>query len=181
MRWRQKVGLAPLARPLMESLATEVGEAVHLAVLDPDPGAVHNVVVVDRVDSPHVLGVTPQVGFGSSAHCSGVGKVLLAWSPPEVVERLLRTRGLRRFTPNTIVDEGTLLAELARIRERGYAIDNEEMEVGLYCVAAPVRDARGHLVAALSISGPTARLSNRRENLARAVMRAAGELSARLA
>lgn len=180
MRWREKAGLVPLVRPVMEKLAAELGEAVHLVVLDPDPESPHTVVVVDRVDSAHVLGVTPRVGFGSAAHCSAVGKVLLAHSPPHLVERIIRTRGLPRFTPNTITDEQALLAELARTRERGYAIDDEEMEIGLYCVAAPVRDAHGEVVAALSVSGPAARLSPRYQEVAREVMQAAAEVSARL-
>ncbi|MEW6545853.1 MAG: IclR family transcriptional regulator [Bacillota bacterium] len=180
MRWREKVGLVPLVRPAMEKLAAEVGETVHLVVLDPDPGASHTVVVVDRVDSNHMLGITPRVGFGSAAHCSAVGKVLLAYSPPELVRRIVSARGLPRFTPNTITDEQALLAELALTRERGFAIDNEEMEIGLYCVAAPVCDAHGSVVAALSISGPAARLSPRCEELARAVKQAASEVSAGL-
>ena len=179
MRWREKMGLVPLVHPVMEQLAAAVGETVHLVVLDPDPAAPHTVVVVDRVESDHVLSITPRVGFGAAAHCTAVGKVLLAHSRPEVVERIL-TRGLPRFTPNTITTEDTLRAELAAVRERGYAVDNEEMEIGLYCVAAPVRDASGAVVAAMSVSGPVGRLLPRQQELARAVMTAAEEASARL-
>ena len=180
MRWRERAGLVPLARPSMEKLARQVGETVHLAVLDADPRAQHSVVVVDKVESDHVLGVTPRVGFGSAAHCSGVGKALLAFSPPGVVTALLQARGLPRRTPHTITDEETLREELALIRERGYAIDNEEMEVGLSCVAAPVFDAHHRVLAAVSVSGPAVRMAGCFPQLAEAVREAAAQISSRL-
>ncbi|MDI6895524.1 MAG: IclR family transcriptional regulator [Bacillota bacterium] len=180
MRWREKVGLVPIVRPVMEQLAASAGETVHLVVLDADPAAPHTVVVVDRVESDHVLGITPRVGFGSAAHCSAVGKVLLAHSPAEVVKQIIRTRGLPRLTPYTITTEEALRAELAAVRDRGYAVDNEEMEIGLYCVAAPIRDVSGSVVAAMSVSGPVGRLAPRQEESARAVVAAARAASARL-
>ena len=100
-----------------------------------------------------------EVGDRTWAHVSGLGKVLLAWGNDDAIELVLRERGLPALTDRTIVDRATLDVELERIRSRGYAIDDEESAYGLRCVAAPVRDGRGAVVGALSLSSPAERLS----------------------
>ena len=98
-------------------------------------------------------------------HCTGVGKALVAFLPEEVLKGVIARRGMPRMTAHTITDPAMLQAELAQVRERGYAVDNEEIDEGLTCIAAVVRDHTSHVVAAISIAGPSSRL--RPETLAR--------------
>ena len=104
--------------------------------------------------------------------------MLLAHLPDEQVEGIVQAKGLKRFTPNTITDRRALRAELRRIRERGYAMDDEEIEIGLKCVAAPIQDASGIVIGALSISGPAFRFEGKEaERLTAQALRAATRVS----
>ena len=138
-----------LGRPYLHALAERSQETVHLTVLSKGEA-----LYLDKIEGKHSVRVVSRVGMRLPAHCSGVGKVLLAHLDEQEVDRIVRDHGLRRFTPATITQRDALATELARIREQGYALDNEEIELGLKCVAAPVRDASGRVVAAISISGP---------------------------
>ena len=141
------------AKPFLQQLTDTVGETTHLAVLDDG-----QVLYVDKYESSHSLRMPSQVGRRLPAHCSGVGKALIAFLPDEVVGTLVARRGLPNFTPRTITDPSRLRAELATTRLRGYSIDDEEIEEGLVCIGAPVRDHTSHVVAAISIAGPSSRL-----------------------
>ncbi|MEW6266976.1 MAG: IclR family transcriptional regulator [Thermodesulfobacteriota bacterium] len=145
-----------LAHPFMEELKEKCDETVHLVVLDHGEA-----LYLDKLEGKKAIRVVSRIGWRLPAHCSGVGKVLLAFMPEETVDQIIKERGLKRFTQNTITDARTLKVELTRIRKQGYAVDNEEIEVGLKCVAAPVRGAKEEVLAALSISGPKERF---REN-----------------
>jgi DNA-binding IclR family transcriptional regulator len=173
---RSSIDWLAQAKPELESLAAEVGETAHLAVLDDD-----QVLYVDKVESSRSLRMPSQVGRRLPAHCTGVGKALIAFLPDERLAQLIEHRGLQAFTPRSIVDPDRLRAELASVRKAGYATDNEEIEDGLRCIAAPVRDHSGTVIAALSIAGPSSRLPNR-DLPARAarVTAAAAAISARL-
>ncbi len=160
------------ALPALEALAAAVEETVHLAVLDGD-----EIVFIAKVDSPHPLRLYSQVGRRSPAHCTALGKVLLAHAAPEVRSRIL-ARPLRRYTATTITDPAMLERTLEDVRRRGYAVDDQEFEEGIRCVAAPVRDYTGRVVAALSVSAPAARLPRARfPALAEHVIAAAGQVS----
>jgi DNA-binding IclR family transcriptional regulator len=100
------------------------------------------------------------LGSRAPAHCTGVGKALLAFQPPEIVQQVI-DNGLTRYTEHTIIDGEALKAELALIRQKGYALDDEEIEVGLRCVAAPIRDHSGHVAAAISVAAPVQRMSKK--------------------
>ena len=100
------------------------------------------------------------LGSRAPAHCTSVGKALLAYQPPEIVKQVLDL-GLKRYTANTISDPQKLMDELAQIRTRGYAIDDEEIEAGLRCVAAPIRDHSGQVVAAISVAAPVQRMTKK--------------------
>jgi DNA-binding IclR family transcriptional regulator len=152
-RAADRLGLREVAQAVMERLAAETGEAVNLGVLE---GV--RVVNLHRVESPNLLRVHLEVGGGMPAHSTGLGKVLLAALAPAEVGRRLAGRRLERVTPRTIGDRAALRRELARIREQGYAIDDEECSLGLRCVAASIRDHSGEVKAALSIAGPSQRL-----------------------
>jgi IclR family transcriptional regulator, KDG regulon repressor len=140
------------ALPLMHDLVQRVGETVHLAILDGD-----HVVYVAKVESQQAIRLFTQVGGNGPAHCTGVGKVLLAHAPAAVVEQVIAA-GLPQFTPHTITEPAALRAHLAEAQRRGYALNLEESELGLVSVAAPVRDHSGAVVAGLSVAGPSQRL-----------------------
>jgi IclR family transcriptional regulator, KDG regulon repressor len=145
------------ARPLLIHLARQVGETVHLVVQDQD-----DAIYIDKVEPSQKssgLQMVSKLGTRIPMHCSSVGKVLLSHLTEAEFESIVSRRGLSRMTENTICDTSELREHLKRIRISGFAVDNEENEKGIRCVAAPVRDATGKIVAAVSISAPTARVS----------------------
>ena len=160
-------------RPFIERLRYEADETVDLAVLNRD-----RVFVVDQVAAPHRLQALSAVGVSLPAHCTAIGKALLAGLTDEQVERLLPER-LPAETTNTITDRAELLADLERVRAIGEAYDREELTVGISAVGAAIRDA-GRVVAALSISVPTARFAGQEERLAEMLLRTCAEVSATL-
>lgn len=158
-------GLRETAAPFLADLFEATHETVHLAILD---GA--EVVYVQKLDSKGGPRVPSRVGGRLPAHCTGVGKALLAFSPQATLDAVLDA-GLRRRAPRTVVAPGLLRQELAEIRDRGIAVENEESTVGITCVAAPVLDTKGTALAAVSITGWVNRLDAAR--LAPAVRTAA--------
>ncbi len=163
------------AVPFIEELARETGEAVHMGVFNGK-----EVVSIEKADSAHGLTPVITIGKGAPAYCTGVGKVLLAYQPDAVVNQICK-QGLPRHTPTTITDAALLRSELAKIRALGYAVDDAELHADVRCVAAPVRDHTGNVVASLSVSGPTSRiLKEAVPALADRVRLVAARLSARL-
>ena len=163
-------------KPYLQQLTDRTGETTHLAVLNDG-----QVLYVDKVESPHSLRMPSQVGRRLPVHCTGIGKALVAFLPDEVLKALVDRHGLPRRTPNTITDLGALTDELTRSRARGFTVDNEEIEEGLVCIGAPVRDHTAHVVAAISIAGPSSRVrQDRIADHAREVVEAANAMSAAL-
>lgn len=153
------------ARPHLERLVAETGETVHLSILSDDKA-----LCIDKLDASRSMRMASFVGFLDPLHCSGVGKALLAFQDEPVRRQLLARLQLEPHTPHTITDRAGLAAQIGEIRARGYAVDDEEIEVGLRCVAAPIRDHSGAVAAAVSISGPTTRITAASlEDVARAV------------
>lgn len=143
------------ARPHLERLAAETGETVHLSILSDDKA-----LCIDKLDTSRSMRMASFVGFLDPLHCSGVGKALLAFQDEPVRQQLMTRMQFEAHTPHTITDPERLAAQVAEIRIRGYAIDDEEIEQGLRCVAAPIRDHSGAVTAAVSISGPTTRVTD---------------------
>jgi len=144
------------ARSFMVDLAESTKETVHLVTLDRN-----EVLYIDKVESnsnPTGLRMASMLGSRIPAHCSAVGKVLLAALPEEKFEKLVSSKGLPRRTENTITDFGKLKEHLELVRKNGYALDREENEIGIRCVAAPIHDQRGEVIAAISISAPVSRI-----------------------
>jgi DNA-binding IclR family transcriptional regulator len=172
----ESIELRAIARPVLVRLMEVSRETVHLMVLDGDMG-----VYLDRVESPQRVRVTSNLGRREHLHCSAVGKAILAHLPHETVAQIIRTRGLPRFTANTITDPVALALHLERARRLGYTIDDVEGEEGVRCVGAPVFGHTGVVVASISVSGPAYRLSlEKLKRLSRAVKAAAQEISAAL-
>jgi len=141
-----------VAQPHLQWLMEVTKETVHLGLLEGG-----EVVYADKIESPQTIRMYSRVGRRSPLHCTALGKVLLAYQTEEALRDLLHA-GLRRYTPRTITSPGRLRAELKRVRTEGYALDNEEFEEGLRCVAAPIRDHAQTVIASLGIAGPAARL-----------------------
>lgn len=164
------------ARPVMEDLAGQYQETIHLAVLD-DTQAVY----VDKLEGRQAVRVElTSLGARLYAHCSALGKVLLANRSEEEVKRIIHVAGLPRFTENTIIDEEDLLQALAKIRKQGYAYDMEEILLDLCCVGAPIRNHTGQVIAAISMSVPAYRFRRAQTEYRNAVVRAGRLISKRL-
>jgi IclR family transcriptional regulator, KDG regulon repressor len=145
------------AHRFLVEMARRSNEAVSLAV--PNRGGV---VCLDRVDSPHtVISVRTVVGARFPAHCTAVGKAVLAHLSQQEVDAILAANGLTRFTPLTITRVSDLNKNLTQIRKRGYALDKQELERGLSGVAAPILAQDGRILAAVGIAGPTLRFRGR--------------------
>ncbi|MDR1798706.1 MAG: IclR family transcriptional regulator [Bifidobacteriaceae bacterium] len=166
------------ARPVMRDLAGATKESVQLAVLSD-----WQVVYIEQVSSPQsVAFMTSRVGSIRPAYCTGLGKALLAYQPEAEVARWAAASAFERLTPTTLVTPASLLEDLALVRSRGFAIDNEERELGVACVAAPVTDHRGEVVAAVSVAAPRVRLPQDLpgSTFAKQVVDAAAAISLRL-
>lgn len=145
--------LAHESRKSLEALAADVGETVDLAILDGD-----RVVNISEIRGPAAIASHNWVGQSTPAHATSSGKVLLAFAADPDLRTRLGAR-LQRFTEGTVASAAALERELAEVRERGWSTTVEEYEVGLNAVAAPVRDHTGTVVAAVSVSGPSYRLT----------------------
>lgn len=165
--------LRRLALPHMLKLRDEFGETVNLGQLELD-----KVIYIEVVPSEYALRLHERPGATVCAYASALGKAILAFSPPELAESLFRGRELPMLTRNTITDANQLLAELRRVRERGYALDRGETSLLATCVGAPILDARDMAVAAISVSGPSSRFNPRRESpVIESLIRVAAQLS----
>jgi len=153
--WEQS-SLAPVARPLIDALAREVGETVHLAQLDNA-----QVLYVDKRTGDDPIEMYSQAGKVGPAYCTGVGKAMMAYLPPEQLDEVIAQQSFHTFTPATLTGEEALRAELIDIRSNGYGFDREEHEPGIICVSVPILSAGGRILGALSVTSST-----RRTNLA---------------
>lgn len=164
------------ARPVMEELADQYQETIHLAVLD-DTQAVY----VDKLEGRQAVRVAlTSLGARLYAHCSSLGKVLLAYSAEDEVRRIIQMAGLPSFTANTITDEAELFQNLAKIRRQGYAYDLEEVLPDLCCVGAPIYNHLGQVIAAISMSIPAYRFRRSQNAYRDGVIRAANSISKRM-
>ncbi len=164
------------ARPFMERIRDALDETVQLSVLD----GRYNI-YVDKVDGQQALVLASAVGRRLPAHATGVGKVMLADLDPAALERLLGHVTLERFTDNTLTDKAALYRRLQTIRDNGYGTDEEEYTIGVRCVAVPIRDLRGEVIAAMSVSVPVIRFDEESSTRALALLfEASSGLSAAL-
>lgn len=160
------------AKPVMERLAAEIHESVHLCTLSNN-----SAVVIEQVLSSSRLVVNAKIGHREPLHCSSVGKCLLAFAAEKDREKMIAHIAYDVFTDKTIRDQAALLKELERVRAQGYAVDDGELNPDIRCVAVPLFDHQGHCVYSLGTSGAASRMT--REKLSRvipAMLRAAKEI-----
>jgi IclR family acetate operon transcriptional repressor len=163
--------LSSRALPHMSELAQACGETVNLAVLEDD-----HVVYLAQAPGRHRMRMFTQVGRRVLPHSTAVGKVLLAWHEEEQVRRVVQRFGLPQRTSRTITDPAAFSAELGRVRDCGWAIDDEEEEPGVRCLAVPVGPGP-RAVAAVSVSAPSSRLDSGQPEVVSALRRVADELA----
>lgn len=157
----------------LSSLAEKTGESAHLAILFGD-----EVLYIEKVESPRALRMPSRVGVRVPLHCTALGKVLLAGQSEADVRRILFSAPLAALGPRTVTDPVELLSRIDKVKLQGYAIDYEEIEEGLMCIAAPIRDAGdGEYVAAISIAGPLSRVDTRIEQHVAVLRETAAALS----
>jgi len=165
-----------VSRPILEALWRDTGETVNLGILDR-----REILYLDVLESPHSFRLVSQIGMRRPVHCTALGKAILASQSTNLRDELLAKTKLEKVTPQTVIRPAEFLAGLGRIQRRGYAVDDEEVELGARCIAAPIYDSSGLVVAGVSVSGPTTRMSRARiSQIADAVKKAAVEISEHL-
>lgn len=174
-RYAEQLDLAAEGRQVAREVAQTCDETVHVAILEDT-----DVIYIAKVDSTHAVRMVSAAGRRLPAHCTSVGKMLLASLPEAELDARLGGE-LAAMTPDSITDPAALRTALAAIRARGTAFEHRESNPDVSCVAAPVRDGSGRVVAALSISVPVIRWTEARETeLAELALKGAGDLSVRL-
>lgn len=154
----EKLSLADLIKPYSKELFDEFQEVVNVSILDESsPGGYKTIIILKEVDTNKVLSVNPRIGSSSDAHTSSVGKCLLAFSK-DVDLKEFSDKSLKKHTENTLANGNDLLNEIEKVRKNGYAIDDEEQEIGLTCIGAPILDRDGNAIAAISMLGPSSRM-----------------------
>lgn len=153
---KRQNALASLAQPYLDKLREMVGETSNLVVLDGN-----EVIYIAQSESTKLLKLFTQLGAKVPFYCTGGGKAILAYQPKKVQDLVLNNTNFIKFTGNTLSDINELVRELDIIRQQGYAMDNEEREEGVTCIATPVFDCYGEAIASISISGPTYRLKEK--------------------
>ncbi len=172
----EQMDIRKVAYPFIQTLVNDVKETVHLVVMDGKEA-----VYVEKVDGPGALRMYSQVGKRAPIHCTGVGKAIFAFLEDHVIDEILETTELVSFTPFTNTQPEEIKKNLQFIREHGYALDDEEIEVGLLCVAAPIFNHLGKAVASISCAGPKNRISNDRlDEIIEKVKAAGREISGKL-
>lgn len=151
--------IGAISRPFLTRLMQTSQETANLAILEGNSN-----LYIEQVPPPRMLRIFTEPGNRVPLHTAGTGKVLLAYQPPAIIEDIIERATLPRITPNTITDSSTLMKVLEQVRNQGYAIDLEEQEEGVCCLAAPVFTPNGRILAAVSISGPASRLDQSRLN-----------------
>jgi DNA-binding IclR family transcriptional regulator len=164
------------ARPLLQSLMRRTGLTVHMGVLSGSEA-----VLIEKVEAPGMIKLATWVGRRMDVHCTGIGKALIACLPEQEFNRFIAAHELARHNARTIVSPALLKQELARVREQGYSVDDEEDEIGLRCVGTPVFGREGQVVAAVSVAGTKYQMPlNRVPSLARILKQTAEGISALL-
>jgi len=171
------LGLRRQARPVLEEMVGKCNETAYLAVMDG-----MEVVYVLMHETSHTVRVVPRLGYRLPAYCTASGKIQIAYESQDRLRELFADRPLRKRTSNTITSFDQLLAHLVQVARQEYAIDDEELEEGVRCVAAPVRDYSHKVVAGVGLSGPVSRFSPERiqSELVPLVKAAGAKLSQRL-
>ncbi|MGH9430225.1 MAG: IclR family transcriptional regulator [Terriglobia bacterium] len=172
----ENLDLREEARPFLQSLMQKTGLTVHMAVLERQ-----EVVIIEKVEAPGLVRVATWIGRRLDVNCTGVGKAIVAFLPADELEKLVRSKSFAKHNEYTLTSASTLKRDLTQVRELGYALDDEEDEIGLRCIGAPVFDDSQKVVAAISVAGTVSQIPiDRVRSLASMVKEAAACISSRL-
>ncbi|MEH6941022.1 IclR family transcriptional regulator [Bacillus sp. JJ722] len=172
----ESIDLRKEAQPFLNELENETNEVIHLVVYDQG-----EVVYIEKLEGNELLRMHSRVGKRAPMHCTSVGKAILAYLPTNVVSTILEEKGMPVHTKHTIIDKEELMQELTKVRELGFAYDLEENEYGITCIAAPIFDHLGNVIAAVSVSGSTIRMTTERlEQLQKRMIQVGQHISNRL-
>jgi IclR family transcriptional regulator, KDG regulon repressor len=172
----ESIDLRKEAKPYLQELEKETNEVIHLVVYDQG-----EVIYIEKLEGTETLRMHSKVGKRAPMHCTAVGKAILANLPSNVVLDILERKGMPRHTDKTITAKDEFLKELAQVKQKGYALDLEENEYGIRCIAVPIFDHVGKVIAAVSVSGPTIRMTDERiEQLQARMLQIGKQISARL-
>jgi DNA-binding IclR family transcriptional regulator len=152
---RRRMEVSNEARPFLYDLREKINESVHLAILDGP-----EIMYVYNLESTHAIRMRSDLGVRKPAHCTAEGQAILAFQPQAVIDEVIAA-GFTPRTPKTVTTADKFRRALADVRQRGCAIEDEESELGMVCIAAPIRDDAGDVVAAVGIAGPVTRLSKK--------------------
>ncbi len=153
------IDLVKEAKPFLKGLSKKCDETVHLAILEDT-----EVLYLAKEESSQTIRMISYVGKRAPLHCTALGKVLLAFLPSDKMDKILEKIELFKLTENTIINKQVLIEELNKIKQEGFALDREENEKYVRCIAAPVKDYSGKVIAAISISGPSYRINQKNQN-----------------
>ena len=154
-----QIDLVKEARPFLKELSKKIDETVHLAILEDT-----EVLYLAKEESTQTIRMISYVGKRAPLHCTSLGKVLLAFLPSNERDKILEKIELFKLTENTITNKQSLIEELNKIKQEEFALDSEENEKFVRCIAAPIRNHRGKVIAAASISGPSYRINEKNQN-----------------
>ena len=168
--------LHDVAVPILQDLVDKTDLAGHLAILDG-----HEAVYIEKIDKPGFIKMNTWIGRRMDVHCTAAGKALIAYLPQQVVEEIIRDRGLPKRTPKTITSLNHLLRELAKVRANGYALDDSENNPDVMCIGAPIFNMEGRVVAAVSLTGTESQArSHKFESHVKLIKHAAKQISHQL-
>lgn len=156
----EKMDLRSVAKPYLQQLMELTNEVVHLVIKEGT-----DIIYIDKVESNNKIRMHSRIGTKSPMYCTSVGKAIMAHLPEVEVERIWKNSDIKRFTEYTITDLDIMKKNLEEIRKNGYALDEEENELGIRCIGAPIFDHTGNVCGAISISGPTIRVTKEKIDL----------------
>jgi DNA-binding IclR family transcriptional regulator len=173
----EQIDLRARVHPWFRRLSAQVGETVHLGVLQKT-----SVVYLDKVEpSNRRVWLSSRIGTSNPVYCTAMGKAMMAFLPEEMQAEIMGKIRFVRYTHRTLMTPEALMRSLERVRRRGYAIDDEEVEEGVRCIGAPILNETGHPIAAVSVSGPTSRITQQSvPGIAEHLMRCCREISGSL-
>jgi len=173
----KQLGLVRQAKPFMKEIVDKCNEMAYIGAIRQN-----SVVYLDVEEASQTVKVASRVGWRIPIHCTAIGKAQIAFASEEELEKLGILDHMERFTPNTIVDKGEFIKHLKEVAKRGYALDNEEYNLGVKCVGAPLRDYTGRVVGGISVSGPSFRMTDEilRKEIIPVVKEAGEKVSKRL-
>lgn len=172
---KSKTELIKISLPYIHQLVKKVNETVHLVILDGNEA-----LYVEKVEGTQGLRMYSQVGKRAPMHCTGVGKGILAFLNKERRDEIISQIELKAYTENTLVNVDDLIRDLEIARKNGYAVDDEEIEIGLKCIAAPIFDYKNNPVASISCAGPKSRINKKEELIVKEIKNVANDISQKL-